>query len=47
MSRRAVKNLFDYVEVGNGLNDFLEAFPGVIREQATTSLDVPMAWMDE
>jgi uncharacterized protein (DUF433 family) len=33
-TRVPVKNLFDYLEGGESLEDFLEGFPGVSREQA-------------
>jgi uncharacterized protein (DUF433 family) len=33
-TRVPVKNLFDYLEGGESLDDFLEGFPGVSREQA-------------
>lgn len=33
-TRVPVKNLFDYIETGETLDDFLEAFPSVSREQA-------------
>jgi uncharacterized protein (DUF433 family) len=37
-TRVPVKNLFDYLETGETLDDFLEGFPGVSREQAATAL---------
>jgi uncharacterized protein (DUF433 family) len=33
-SRVPIKNLFDYLEGGEPLSEFLEDFPGVTREQA-------------
>ncbi len=33
-TRVPVKNLFDYLEGGDTLEDFLEGFPPVTREQA-------------
>src|SRR5882757_8310012 len=33
-TRVPVKNLFDYIEGGDSLDDFLEGFPGVTRSQA-------------
>ena len=33
-SRVPVKNLFDYLKSGHTLNDFLEDFPSVKKEQA-------------
>ena len=32
-TRVPVKNLFDYLEDGSSIDDFLEAFPSVSREQ--------------
>jgi uncharacterized protein (DUF433 family) len=37
-TRVPVKNLFDYLEGGESLDDFLEGFPGVSREQAISVL---------
>ena len=39
-TRVPVKNLFDYLEGGDSLNDFLEGFPGVTRDQAITVLEL-------
>jgi uncharacterized protein (DUF433 family) len=33
-TRVPIKNLFDYLEGGESLEDFLEGFPGISREQA-------------
>jgi uncharacterized protein (DUF433 family) len=33
-TRVPIKNLFDYLEGGENIDDFLEGFPGVSREQA-------------
>ncbi len=33
-TRVPVKNLFDYLKAGHSLNDFLEDFPSVKKEQA-------------
>ena len=33
-TRVPVKNLFDYLKAGHSLNDFLEDFPSVSKEQA-------------
>ena len=38
-TRVPVQNLFDYVEGGHTLDDFLEGFPGVTREQAVAVLE--------
>ena len=40
-TRVPIKNLFDYLEAGDTLEDFLEGFPPVTREQAVAVL--PMA----
>lgn len=33
-----VKNLFDYLEAGDSLDQFLTSFPSVTREQAVAAL---------
>ena len=38
-TRVPVRNLFDYLEGGETLDDFLEGFPGVTREQAVAVLE--------
>ena len=38
-TRVPVKNLFDYLEGGHNLDDFLDDFPSVTREQALLALD--------
>ncbi len=38
-TRVPVRNLFDYLEAGDSLGDFLEAFPDVNREQAVAVLE--------
>lgn len=35
-----MKNLFDYLEAGDGLEVFLDAFPSVTREQAVAALEM-------
>jgi uncharacterized protein (DUF433 family) len=35
-TRVQIKNLFDYLEGGESIDDFLEDFEGVTREQVTT-----------
>jgi len=35
-----VKNLFDYREGGDSLDDFLKSFPSVTREQAVATLEL-------
>ena len=37
-TRVPIKNLFDYIEGGETLEDFLEGFPPVTREQAVAVL---------
>lgn len=37
-TRVPIKNLFDYIEGGETLEDFLEGFPPVTREQAIAVL---------
>ena len=39
-TRVPVENLFDYLEGGDGLDDFLEGFPPVTREQAIAVLEM-------
>ncbi len=39
-TRVPVKNLIDYLEAGDTLDDFLEAFPAVSREQAIAALEI-------
>ena len=38
-TRVPVKNLFDYLEAGDSLEKFLDAFPTVSRRQAVTALE--------
>ena len=38
-TRVPVKTLFDYLEAGERLDDFLEGFPSVTREQAQGVLE--------
>jgi len=38
-TRVPVRTLFDYLEGGDSLDDFLEGFPGVTREQAVALLE--------
>ena len=37
-TRVPIKNLIDYLETGENLDDFLEDFPSVSREQAVQAL---------
>ncbi len=39
-TRIPIENLFDYLEGGEGLDDFLEGFPPVTREQAVAVLEM-------
>lgn len=39
-SRVPVQSLFDYLEAGDSLEEFLEAFPTVSREQAIAALEI-------
>lgn len=39
-TRVPVRNLFDYLEAGDSLEMFLDAFPSVTREQAIAALEV-------
>ena len=39
-TRVPLKNLFDYLAGGHGLDEFLADFPGVSREQAIKTLDM-------
>ena len=39
-TRVPLKNLFDYLEAGESLEDFLQSFPSVSREQAVAALEL-------
>jgi uncharacterized protein (DUF433 family) len=39
-TRVPVKNLFDYLEAGDSLEVFLDAFPSVTRKQAVAALEL-------
>ena len=39
-TRVPIRNLIDYLEAGDRLEDFLEAFPSVTREQAIAALEI-------
>jgi len=39
-TRVPVRNLFDYLEAGDSLEVFLDAFPSVSREQAVAALEL-------
>src|SRR6058998_367722 len=42
-TRVPVYNLFDYLMAGDSLDDFLEQFPSVSREQAVAALELAFA----
>jgi len=46
-TRVPVKNLVDYLAAGDPLEEFLEGFPGVSREQAVAYLEISHAVMEE
>ena len=46
-TRVPVQHLFDYLEGGETLDDFLSGFPGVSREQAQAALDAAAAGLME
>ena len=39
-TRVPVQNLIDYLEAGDSLEDFLNSFPSVTREQAVAALEI-------
>ena len=39
-TRVPLRNLFDYIEGGHALDDFLDGFPGVTHEQAVAVLEL-------
>ena len=39
-TRVPVKSLFDHLEAGDSLDEFLESFPSVSREQAVAALEL-------
>jgi uncharacterized protein (DUF433 family) len=39
-TRVPVRNLFDYLEAGDSLDEFLKSFPSVTREQAVAALEL-------
>lgn len=39
-TRVPIQNLFDYLEGGDGLDDFLEGFPPITREHAIAVLEM-------
>ena len=38
-TRVPVRSLFDYLEAGDSLDEFLDSFPSVTREQAVAALE--------
>ena len=44
-TRVPIKNLFDYLEGGDSLDEFLDDFPTVTREQALGVLEVYKEWL--
>ncbi len=45
-TRVPAQNLVDYLKAGHTLDDFLDGFPGVSREQATAYLDMTLRAAD-
>jgi uncharacterized protein (DUF433 family) len=39
-TRVPVKSLYDHLEAGDGLDEFLDSFPSVTREQAVAALEL-------
>jgi uncharacterized protein (DUF433 family) len=39
-TRVPLKSLYDYLEAGDSLDEFLESFPSVSREQAVAALEL-------
>ena len=46
-TRVPVKNLVDYLKAGHDLDDFLDDFPGVSREQAEGYLELAFEAVEE
>lgn len=46
-TRVPLRNLIDYLEAGATLDDFLDAFPTVTREQAVTALEAAQKLLSE
>jgi len=42
-TRVPVKSLYDYLEAGDSLDEFLESFPSVSRAQAVAALELARA----
>lgn len=45
-TRVPLKNLIDYLEAGDSLEEFLDDFPSVSREQAIAALELAQAGKD-
>lgn len=45
-TRVPIQNLFDYLEAGDSLDEFLDGFPGVTREQAVAVLELARGLLD-
>ncbi|MBI3536490.1 MAG: DUF433 domain-containing protein [Chloroflexi bacterium] len=45
-TRVPVKNLIDYLEAGDSLEKFLDAFPSVSREQAVAALELARKYLN-
>ena len=45
-TRVPMKNLIDYLEAGDSLDIFLDAFPSVTREQAIAALEIAREALD-
>lgn len=46
-TRVPVRNLIDYLEAGDSLDKFLDAFPSVTREQAVAALELAREMLDD
>ena len=44
-TRVPVQSVFDYLEGGETLDEFLRQFPSVTREQAVAALDLARNWL--
>ena len=42
-TRVPVKSLYDYLEAGDSLDEFLDSFPSVTREQTVAALELARA----
>ena len=46
-TRVPVQNLIDYLEAGDSLDEFLDSFPTVSREQAVAALEIAREALEE